>query len=137
MKMKKYSMEKDEKTGLYRIIANKKIEVIGIKKGDKGGLIEMEENLEQDGDAWVSEDACVSGDARVYGDAWEKSPLYIQGTKFSLTNCKYGFLKIGCKEFSFDYWLENYKQIGKDNGFTTEEIEEYAEYIKLFKKIGK
>jgi len=45
----------------------------GIKKGEKGGLIEKESNLQ--GNAWVSENAKVSGDAvisenaKVYGDA--------------------------------------------------------------------
>ena len=38
-------------------------------KGDSGGFIEKEGNLEQYGDAWVSGDAQVSGDAWVYGDA--------------------------------------------------------------------
>ena len=46
-----------------------------VKAGDKGGWIEKEENLSQDGDAWiygnarVYGDAWVCGDARVYGDA--------------------------------------------------------------------
>lgn len=47
-----------------------------VKAGDKGGWIEKEENLSQDGNAWVCGDAQVCGDARVcgnarvYGDAW-------------------------------------------------------------------
>jgi hypothetical protein len=40
-----------------------------VDKGDKGGFIEKEENLNQEGDAWVSGDALVYGDAWVYGDA--------------------------------------------------------------------
>ena len=48
---------------------------IDVKAGDKGGFIESEKNLSQDGNAWVSGDAkvygsaWVSGDARVYGNA--------------------------------------------------------------------
>ena len=65
---------------LYRIEALK--DFGEIKKGDKGGFIESENNLEHEGDAWVSDDACVydnarvSGyaqvcdNARVFGDAW-------------------------------------------------------------------
>lgn len=33
--------------------------------GETGGWVESEDNLSQDGDAWVSGNACVSGDARV------------------------------------------------------------------------
>ena len=46
-----------------------------VKKGEKGGWVEKEDNLSQDGNAWVSGNAWVygnawvSGDARVYGDA--------------------------------------------------------------------
>ena len=40
-----------------------------VEKGDKGGWIEKETNLDNDGNAWVSDDARISGDAWVFGDA--------------------------------------------------------------------
>ena len=40
-----------------------------VRKGELGGYIEAEENLEQYGDAWVFGDAWVYGDARVYANA--------------------------------------------------------------------
>ena len=40
-----------------------------VKAGDKGGWIEKEENLSQDGNAWVCGDAWVFGNARVCGNA--------------------------------------------------------------------
>ena len=95
------------------------------------------------GDAWVSGGAQVSGDARVYGNArvsggaWEKSPLFIIGTKHSLTNCKKGHIQIGCHCKKIDWWMKNFEDIGKKEGYTSEEIAEYGEYIKLFKEIGK
>ncbi len=39
------------------------------QKGDFGGYVEKEGNLDQKNDAWVSGDALVSGNARVFGDA--------------------------------------------------------------------
>ena len=39
------------------------------QKGDLGGYVEKEGNLDQENDAWVYGDAQVSGNARVYGDA--------------------------------------------------------------------
>ena len=47
-----------------------------VKKGDKGGWIEKEGNLSQNGNAWVCGDAkvfgnaWVFGNAKVYGNAW-------------------------------------------------------------------
>ena len=43
------------------------------KEGELGGYIEKEENLSQEGDAWVYDNARVSGNAMVYGDACLKS----------------------------------------------------------------
>ena len=40
-----------------------------VKEGELGGFVEKEENLSNDGNAWVYGDAEVCGDARVYGDA--------------------------------------------------------------------
>ena len=67
-------------TKLFRIKAL--IEFGNVKAGELGGFTEKEENLSQDGNAWVYDnarvygDACVCGDARVcdnarvYGNAW-------------------------------------------------------------------
>ena len=41
--------------------------------GEKGGWIEKEENLSQEGSCWVYGNARVCGDARVYGNAQVKS----------------------------------------------------------------
>jgi hypothetical protein len=40
-------------------------------------------------------------------------------------------LKIGCHEFSFKYWKENFQTIGKNNNYSETEIKEYGLYIDL------
>ena len=52
---------------LYRIEALK--DFSDVKKGDKGGFVESEENLSHDGDCWVYDTAKVYGNAMVYGNA--------------------------------------------------------------------
>ena len=70
--MKKFELTSDFVTflgkKLFRIRAL--IEFGDVKAGELGGYVEKEENLAQDGDAWVYGDAKVYGDAQVYGDAW-------------------------------------------------------------------
>lgn len=75
---------------LYRIEA---LKYFGeIKKGDKGGFIESENNLAHEGDAWVSDDACVydnarvSDNAHVYGEAWVYGSACVYGDA-----CVFGF----------------------------------------------
>ena len=52
---------------LFRIKA--KINFGVVEAGELGGYIEKEDNLSENGNAWVSGDAEVYGDARVSGDA--------------------------------------------------------------------
>ena len=69
--MKKYELTTNTKTcfgrKLYQIKALKDFGYV--KAGDLGGYIEKEENLSQDGIAWVFDNACVYGDTEVYGNA--------------------------------------------------------------------
>lgn len=90
---KKYKLTDEtivfEGNTLYRIEALK--DFGEIKKGNKGGFIESENNLAHEGNAWVSDDACVCGNARVsdnasvsdnarvYGDALVRGYAYVCG----------------------------------------------------------
>ena len=46
-----------------------------------------------------------------------------------------GKIKIGCIEETVTKWLSDYKKIGKENGYTDNEIAEYYQYIKMCSKI--
>ena len=94
-------------------------------------------NAQVSGNARVSDDAQVSGNAWVFGDAWEQSPLYVQGSKHSVTNSGHNQITIGCQTQDFAYWKKHYRAIGKANGYTKAEIEEYGKILELFFKIGK
>ena len=82
--MKKYELTNETKTladgtVLHRIRALRDIPRHGVKAGDLGGLIEKENNLSQDGDAWISDDARVSGNACVFGYACVHNNARIYG----------------------------------------------------------
>ena len=79
--MKKYELTTETKIvygkTLYRIRALTSFATV--KAGDLGGWIEKEENLAQEGDAWVSGDAQVSGNAQVFGDAHVSGDARVSG----------------------------------------------------------
>ena len=50
-----------------------------VKKGELGGFVEKEENLEHYGNAWVYGDAQVYGDAKVSGDAIVSGDAKVSG----------------------------------------------------------
>ena len=75
---------------LYRIEALK--DFGEIKKGDKGGFIESENNLAHEGDAWVSDNAhvygnaCVFDNSQVYGNAFVSGYAQVYGDAFVYGN---------------------------------------------------
>ena len=89
------------------------------------------------GDAQVYGYAWVYGKAQVYGDAWAESPLYIQGTKHSLTLCSHTQIAIGCHVHSIAEWKKHYKAIGRKEGYTPAQIKEYGTYITLLSATAK
>ena len=62
---------------LYRIKA--KINFGDVEAGEIGGYIEKEENLSENGNAWVSGDARVYGNASVSGNAWVSGDARVYG----------------------------------------------------------
>lgn len=70
-KKMKYKLTKNKKeifgVTLYQIQALKDFR--DVKKGEIGGWIEKEKNLEQKGNSWIYENAKVYGDARIFENA--------------------------------------------------------------------
>jgi len=69
-------------------------------------------------------------DLRGAGHSIKLPIINITGSRHSvhLINDK---IKIGCEIYSVEYWLNNYEQIGKDNGYSKKEIKEYKKYIDM------
>ena len=79
--MKKYELTTDTKMVLGRKLFRIKALVSfgNVKIGDLGGYIEKEENLSQEGNAWVSGNAEVSGNAKVSGNTWVSGNAEVSG----------------------------------------------------------
>ena len=79
--MKKYKLTEETINAYGRILY--RIEAIisfsNVDAGEKGGFIEKEENLNHDGNAWVSDNARVSGNARVSDNAWVYGDARVYG----------------------------------------------------------
>lgn len=111
-----------------------------VKSGDLGGWIEKEENLSHEGDCWVYGNAWVYGGAQVYGDTlicggkWEKSPLYIQGTRWSFSIVSNMKIQVGCQRYTWQEWHDRYLYIAAEYG-GEDIIPEYVLYFNLACKL--
>ena len=84
-----------------------------VSKGDFGGYIEKEENLSQDGNAWVFGDACVYGDARVFGNAIVSDNACVSGGA-----CVYGNAKVyGDAMVSDSAWISSDARVYRNTDF--------------------
>ena len=87
---KKYKLTDEtievEGKALYRIEALK--DFCEIKKGDKGGFIESEDNLSHEGNAWVYDDACVYDNALVTDNACVSDNARVYGNSLVYSNAQ-------------------------------------------------
>ena len=136
--MKKYKFTGEEKLMFGRTLKRIQaaIDFGNVKAGDIGGWIEKESNLSQIGSAWVSGDARVYGNAGVYGNAqvyggeWEKSPCYIQGTRWAINISSNDTVQCGCQNHTWQEWHDRYLEISNAHD-ADDVLEEYIRYFNL------
>ena len=110
---KKYSLTKNTKEWSGKTLFQIKAEISfkSVVKGELGGYIEKEENLSQDGNAWVYGNAWVSGNARVSGDALVSGNARVSGDALVSGNARvYGDAWVSAKLSYTKGWF-----IGGDN----------------------
>jgi acyl-[acyl carrier protein]--UDP-N-acetylglucosamine O-acyltransferase len=80
--------------------------------------------------ATVGEEATVGEGAKV-GEktTWKTNPPQIQGSRHILTLCSPTQIAVGCHIHDITRWQKHFKAIGKTEGYTREEIEEYGLHI--------
>ena len=115
--MKKFELTTESITNvagkkLFRIKAL--IDFGDVKAGEVGGYVEKEENVSQDGNAWVSGDARVYGNAMVYGDA-DYALVQGFGTEFRCTTFyrdknKKTMVNCGCFHGNLEQFREQVKK---------------------------
>jgi len=80
-----------------------------VKQVEKGGWIEKEENLSQEGDCWVYGNARVYGNAeisdnaRVYGNAWVSGDARVSGNARVYGNAEIATMRIRTTEQAEEY----------------------------------
>ena len=117
--MKKYELTNETKTlaggtVLYRIRALRDIPRFGVEAGELGGFVEGENNLSQDGYAWVSGDARVFGNAKISGDAEVYGKAFVSGN---------------AKVFGKAWVYGNAKVYGNAEIYGDAEVSGYADYM--------
>ena len=134
--MKKYELTTNTKMHFgHKLFQIKALISFGdVEKGDIGGWIEKEENLDQEGNAWVYGDAKVCGNAWVYGNA-DYLTIKGIGSRYGVTTVTRttdGTIQVACG--CFFGTLEEFKaQVKKTHGDSNfaKEYELFCQIIEL------
>ena len=113
---------------LFRIEAVKNFR--DVKKGDKGGFVENENNLSHDEDCWISGDAKIFGHANVYGNAIVCDDAKVFGEANIFDNAEvYGDAMVlgRANVFGSANVFENAKVYGYANVYDNAIVDGYAE----------
>ena len=81
-------------------------------------------------------DDCELGDycELGYGCKVPKS-LFISASQHSVSYWGYDAIQIGCKKHTISEWQKHFREIGKAEGYSEEQIDEYGSYIDLIAKL--
>ncbi len=61
--------------------------------------------------------------------------LFINGSRNSVSWYGCNQIQIGCHKKEISWWLENYNEVGKREGYTPDQIKEYKTYIDMCKQM--
>ena len=131
----KYKLTDETKEWAWRILH--RIEALkdfgNVKAGDKGGWIEKEDNISQDGDCWVYDDACVCGDADIKSkdDIIWLTGLGSENRTTTIFRTKEGGVRVACGCFSGD--LAEFESRVKETHGDSKYAREYLALIGLAK----
>ena len=97
------TVEYDETVVVYRIYAMKDFTLANgksVEKGTRGGWVESEANICQDGVCWIADEAYVYGNARVFGDAIVCGEAKVYGNASVCDNARVEDKAIVCENAS-------------------------------------
>lgn len=101
-----------------------------IEEGELGGYMEKEENLDNDGNAWVSGDAQVCGNALVSGNAWVSGDARVSGNAQVSGNADYATIKGFGRESRATTFFRLKSEIGVRCGCFYGTVEQFREKVK-------
>lgn len=61
--------------------------------------------------------------------------LFISASQHSVSYWGYDAIQIGCKKYTISEWQKHFREIGKAEGYSEEQIDEYVSYIDLIAKL--
>lgn len=125
--MKKFELTAEYVTNifgkkLFRIKAL--VEFGNVKEGDLGGFVEKESNIDDDGNAWVSENAQVYGNAKISGNA------QVYGNACVAENLDYAIVRgFGSEQQTITFFRQKDGSVGAKCGFFCRTLEEFREKV--------
>ena len=79
---------------------------------------------------------CELGNGCELGDGCKvPKSLFISASQHSVSYWGYDAIQIGCKKYTISEWQKHFREIGKAEDYSEEQIDEYGSYIDLIAKL--
>lgn len=79
---------------------------------------------------------CKLGNGCELGDGCKvPKSLFISASQHSVSYWGYDAIQIGCKKYTISEWQKHFREIGKAEDYSEEQIDEYGSYIDLIAKL--
>ena len=103
-------------------------------------ISELEEEFAQRGievgDGCELGECCELGKVCKLGNGCKvPKSLFISASQHSVSYWGYDAIQIGCKKYTISEWQKHFREIGKAEGYSEEQINEYGFYIDLIAKL--
>ena len=92
-------------------------------------------NVRIEYNASIGNDVHIGNYAQIDKDIKLLKSIYIVGSVHPITYVGNNKLSIGCYTMSIAKWLQEYQEIGNDNNYDEEQINEYSQYIQFVKQL--
>lgn len=81
-------------------------------------------------------EGCKLGDYCKLGEGCKvPKSLFISTSQHSVSYWGYDAIQIGCKKYTISEWQKHFREIGKAEDYSEEQIDEYGFYIDLIAKL--
>lgn len=97
--------------------------------------IEVGNDCELGNGCKLGDDCKLGNGCKLGNDCKVPKSLFISASQHSVSYWGYDAIQIGCKKYTISEWQKHFREIGKAEDYSEEQIDEYGFYIDLIAKL--
>ena len=88
-------------------------------------------------EASIGDEASIGNGASIGDRASSDKTIFLTGSRNTVNYYGMDMIHIGCIRKTIAEWQERYREVGMENGYSDEQIQEYGAYIQMIAELHK